>query len=47
MVRIFQIRSYDSLINIVLTFEFGQDITILKRTIFHKVDIIEIEPTLV
>ena len=34
------------LIYVVLTFEFGRDITILKMAIFDKVDYIEIEPAL-
>ena len=37
---------FDSSIDIVLTFDFGQDITILKMAIFDKVDYIEIEPAL-
>ena len=45
--RIFLIqgfRLFDSSIDIVLTFEFGHTITLLKMAIFHKVDYIEIEP---
>ena len=34
---------FDVLIDIVLTFEFGHDITILKMTIFNKVDYIDVE----
>ena len=49
MVRIFSIQClqlFNSLIDTVLTFEFGHDITILKIAIFDKVDHIEIEPAL-
>ena len=45
MVRIFSIqgfRLFDSSIEIILTFEFGHNITILKMAIFDKVDYIEI-----
>ena len=34
---------FDSSIDIVLTFEFGHDVMILKMAIFDKVDYIEIE----
>ena len=47
--RIFLIqgfRLFDSSIDIVLTFEFGHYITILKMAIFDKVDYIDIEPAL-
>ena len=40
-------RLFYSLIDIILTFEFGHDITILKMTIFDNVDYIDIEPALV
>ena len=33
--------------DIVFTFEFGHDITILKMTIFNKVDYIDVEAALV
>ena len=36
----------NSSIDVVLTFEFGHDITILKMATFYKVDYIEIEPAL-
>ena len=39
-------RLFDSSIGIVLTFEFGHDITIMKMAIFDKVDFIDIEPAL-
>ena len=47
---IFPIHSFqlfDSLIDIVLTFEFGHDITILKMAIFTDADYIDIQPALV
>ena len=37
---------FDGSINIVLTFGFGYDITILKMAILAKVDCIDIEPAL-
>ena len=49
MVRIFLIQGFllfDSSLGIVLTFEFGHDIIILKMAIFDRVDNIEIEPAL-
>ena len=49
IVRIFLRQDFwlfDSLIDTVLTSEFGHDFTILKMAIFHKVEYIEIEPTL-
>ena len=39
-------RLFNSLIDIVLIFEFGHDISILKVTIFGKVDDIEFQPAL-
>ena len=36
----------NSSIDVVLTFEFGHDITILKMATFYKVVYIEIEPAL-
>ena len=36
----------NSSIDVVLTFEFGHDITILKMATFYRVDYIEIEPAL-
>ena len=47
--RIFSIQGFwlfDSLIDIVLTFEFGHDIAVLKMAIFDEVDYIEIDPAL-
>ena len=38
---------FDNSIDTVLNFEFCQDITIWKMTIFDKVDYFEIEPALV
>ena len=49
MVRIFLIQGFclfESLIDIVLTFEFGHDIPTLKMAIFDRVEHIEIEPEL-
>ena len=49
LVRIFSIqgfRLFDISIDMVLTFEFGHDITILKMAIFNQLDNIEIEPAL-
>ena len=49
MARIFSIQCFqlfDSSIDIVSTFEFGHDITILKMPIFNQVDNIEIKPAL-
>ena len=49
MVRKFSIQDFSlfgSSIDVVLTFEFGHDITILKMAIFDKVDYIDIEPAL-
>ena len=40
-------RLFDSAIDIVLTLEFGHNITILKMAYSYKVDCIEIEPALV
>ena len=37
-------RLFNSSINIVLTFEFNHNITILKMAIFDKFDYIKIEP---
>ena len=50
MVRKFSIQGFwlfGSSIDVVLTFEFGQDTTILKIAIFDKIDYIEIEPVLI
>ena len=50
IVRLFSIqgfRLFNSSTNIVLTFELGHDITILKMAIFDEVDSIGIEPRLV
>ena len=49
MVRIFLMQGFrllGSLIDIVLTFEFGHNLLILKMVILDKVDNIEIEPAL-
>ena len=40
-------RLFNSSIDIVLTFQLGHDITILKMEIFYIVDGIKIEPALV
>ena len=45
MIQRFQL--FDCLIDIVLTFGFGLDITILKMAIFDEVDYIDIEPVLI
>ena len=50
MVRKFSIQDFSlfgSSIDVVLTFEFGQDTTILKMAIVDKIDYIEIEPVLI
>ena len=50
MVRIFLMQGFrllGSLIDIVLTFEFGHNLLILKMAILDKVDNIEIEPALI
>ena len=39
-------RLLDSLIDVVLTFEFGHDSTILKMAMFDEVDYNDIEPAL-
>ena len=47
--RIFLIqglRYSDNSIDMVLTFKFGYDITIMKTVLFDKVDYIEFEPAL-